>query len=100
MVKAIGKVLGIQNDLFARWHVKDGDDLKDPVLTPNSEREGFMHGRMMVNLDESLESGAEESLSSPAQSDIGTPAEELRQCPFTGMAKQMESLNLRSPDTP
>jgi hypothetical protein len=100
IVKAIGKVLWIQNDLFARWHVKDGEDLKKPPLTPSSEKEGFLHGKMMVNLDKDLRSGAEESFSSPVPSDLDTPAEELRQCPFTGLADKMEGLGVRASTDP
>jgi hypothetical protein len=93
MVKAIGKVLWIQNDLFARWHVKDGEGLKRSVLTPNSEKDGFL---MMFKLDDSIGSSTEEGFSSPAPSDVGTPAEELKQCPFTGLANHMGNLDLRS----
>lgn len=93
LIKALGKVLWIQNDLFARWHLKDGEDSRKPALTPNSEREGFLHGKMMVDLNASS-SGTEEGFSSPAPSDIGTPAEELR-CPFTTMTEQMERLDVQ-----
>lgn len=94
LVRAIGKVLWIQNDLFARWHVKDGENLKRPALTPSSEKEGFLHGKMMVNPETaSLAIGSDEGFS-PAPSDIGTPAEE-RQCPFTGLADRMEKLGVK-----
>jgi hypothetical protein len=101
LVKALGKVLWIQNDLFARWHLKEGEEArKQSVLTPNSEREGFLHGKMMVNLDAAGSSGAEEGFSSPAPSDIGTPAEELSRCPFTTMTEQLGQLNMQYPQGP
>lgn len=95
LVKAIGKVLWIQNDLFARWHLKDGEDTKKPALTPSSEKEGFLHGKMTVNLEAGGSSGAEEGFSSPTLSDIGTPAEELSRCPFTAMTEQMGQLDVQ-----
>ncbi|KAH9901929.1 Protoglobin-domain-containing protein [Xylariomycetidae sp. FL2044] len=41
LVKAIGKVIWIQNDLFAKWYVRDGDEFAADVEAPRAvEREG------------------------------------------------------------
>jgi hypothetical protein len=92
-------VLWIQNDLFARWHLQREESTKQSILTPSSEREGFLHGKMMVNLDGSRSSGTDEGFSSPTISSVGTPAEELSRCPFTAMTEQMGKVDLpNSPD--
>ena len=96
LIKALGKVLWIQNDLFARWHLQGEENSRRAILTPNSEKEGFLHGKMMVNLDASASSGNEEGFSSPAPSSIGTPAEELGRCPFTTMTEQMGHMNMHA----
>ncbi|KIV99291.1 hypothetical protein, variant [Verruconis gallopava] len=94
LIKAVGKVIWIQNDLFARWHVKDGNALRRPLLSPQSEREGFLHGKRMVDPSGSVSSGGDENFSSPAQSDVGTPAEELKQCPFSGLLDKMDKFEV------
>lgn len=35
-LKALGKVIWIQNDLLAKWHVRDGDDVAPPPSMPSS----------------------------------------------------------------
>lgn len=100
LIKAIGKVLWIQNDLFARWHLQRDEDTKQAVLTPSSEREGFLHGKIMVNLDTGGSSGTDESFSSPTVSSVGTPAEELSRCPFTAMTEHMGQLHMDHSNEP
>jgi len=99
IVKAVGKVVWIQNDLFAKWHVRDGDEFKKQKQEPEVEREGFLHGKMMLNKDESSAGSGAESMS-PAPSDVGTPMEELGQCPFTGLMDRMGSLELKREGLP
>ncbi|KAI5805404.1 Protoglobin-domain-containing protein [Peziza echinospora] len=54
VIKALGKVLWIQNDLFAKWYVRDGDEFftdKDGS-EEDLEPEGVLHGQVIVpNLD-------------------------------------------------
>jgi hypothetical protein len=97
IVRAIGKVLWIQNDLFAKWYVRDGDEFRGQS-SPEFEREGWLHGKLMVNTEDSAGSGAE-SLS-PSASDIGTPREELSQCPFTGLMEKMETFHVENAEYP
>ncbi|KAF2202456.1 hypothetical protein GQ43DRAFT_501624 [Delitschia confertaspora ATCC 74209] len=48
LVKALGKVIWIQNDLFAKWYVRDGDEFADEAEVPEVEREGYLHGKKVL----------------------------------------------------
>ncbi|TGZ78956.1 hypothetical protein EX30DRAFT_355884 [Ascodesmis nigricans] len=49
IVKAMGKVLWIQNDLFAKWYVRDGDEFADEMEEREVEQEGYINGRKIIN---------------------------------------------------
>ncbi|KAF2108163.1 Protoglobin-domain-containing protein [Lophiotrema nucula] len=70
-VKALGKVIWIQNDLFAKWYVRDGDEFRQELVSPEIEREGYLHGKKV--LDTGSDSDVEEMPSGG--------------CPFKGLAK-------------
>lgn len=74
MIKALGKVIWIQNDLFAKWYVRDGEEYTDGVdYSALVDKEGYLHGKKILSED------------GPDASDIATanvPAEGA--CPFTG----------------
>lgn len=72
IIKALGKVLWIQNDLFAKWYVRDGEEYAGDMDDPEIEQEGFLHGKRIVD---------PEKLSEEDESDGGG-------CPFKGMAAQ------------
>ncbi|KAI1140080.1 Protoglobin-domain-containing protein [Hypoxylon sp. FL0543] len=67
LVKALGKVIWVQNDLFAKWYVRDGDEYADEMENQNVEPEGFLHGKKIL---EDIEEGLP---SSPT-------------CPFSGLS--------------
>lgn len=68
LVKAIGKVIWVQNDLFAKWYVRDGDEYAGEMEQPEFEKEGYLNGKkVLVDIEEA-------AVSSPA---AGV-------CPFTG----------------
>lgn len=71
LVKAIGKVIWVQNDLFAKWYVRDGDEYMAEMEKPEIEPEGYLNGRKV------LEDIEEEPHGTPS---YGT-------CPFSGMTK-------------
>jgi len=60
LVKALSKVIWIQNDLFAKWYVRDGDEFAEERLVPEVEPEGYLHGKKILN-DSSDESEIEDS---------------------------------------
>lgn len=49
LVKALGKVIWIQNDLFAKWYVRDGSEYSDENVKVKVEQEGYLHGKKIVN---------------------------------------------------
>ncbi|KAF2491140.1 hypothetical protein BU16DRAFT_530699 [Lophium mytilinum] len=71
LVKALGKVIWIQNDLFAKWYVRDGDEFADDMHAPEVEKEGYLHGKKVIH------DGSESE--SEAESETGGG------CPFKGM---------------
>lgn len=52
IVKALGKVLWIQNDLFAKWYVRDGDEFAEQKPEVEIEGEGMLHGKRVVASEE------------------------------------------------
>ncbi|GKT93913.1 globin-like protein [Colletotrichum tofieldiae] len=48
LVKALGKVIWIQNDLMTKWHVKDGAEFAKDEEEPEIEEEGYLHGRKIL----------------------------------------------------
>jgi hypothetical protein len=48
LVKALSKVIWIQNDLFAKWYVRDGEEFGEEVLVPEVEAEGYLHGKKVL----------------------------------------------------
>ena len=53
LVKALSKVIWIQNDLFAKWYVRDGEEFEEEVLVPEIEPEGYLHGKKVLSGSES-----------------------------------------------
>ena len=60
LVKALSKVIWIQNDLFAKWYVRDGDEFAEERLVPEIEPEGYLHGKKILHDGSESESEAEE----------------------------------------
>lgn len=48
LVKALSKVIWIQNDLFAKWYVRDDDEFAEERSVPKIEPEGYLHGKKML----------------------------------------------------
>ncbi|KAF1960323.1 hypothetical protein CC80DRAFT_405253 [Byssothecium circinans] len=59
LVKAISKVIWIQNDLFAKWYVRDGEEFEDDRLIPEVEPEGYLHGKKILHDSSESESEIE-----------------------------------------
>lgn len=51
LVKALNKVIWIQNDLMAKWHVKDGSEFATGDSDIEIESEGYLHGKKVVGDD-------------------------------------------------
>jgi hypothetical protein len=86
LVKAIGKVIWIQNDLMAKWHIEDGDDFKKSDKEFIIEREGFLHGKKVLeDSDEETEEGTH-TPQPQSPSRIPRPMASESTCPFSGMS--------------
>lgn len=48
LVRAIGKVIWIQNDLFAKWYVRDGEEFADVMSSAYSDEEGYVDGKKVL----------------------------------------------------
>lgn len=76
LVKALCKVIWIQNDLFAKWYVRDGEEFAQERLVPEVEPEGYLHGKQVLR--EGSESGCE----------IEDAAMAAGTCPFKNLASR------------
>lgn len=81
LVKALNKVIWIQNDLMAKWHVKDGAEYATGDSDIEIEQEGWLHGKKVYGDDVAVSS-------SPAPAGV---------CPFTGMGAPVEEPASPSP---
>lgn len=100
IVKALGKVIWIQNDLFAKWYVSDGEEYTDGMDYGEIEKEGWLHGRKVLNEEEPGRDGVEREMRSPGKGEgerEKTPTPDngghglgegmpVGVCPFTGMS--------------
>lgn len=98
LTKALGKVIWIQNDLFAKWYVRDGDEFKEELPDVVIEKEGYLHGKKILQDDEPGSSGSK----TPPTTTPTTPAATAASagdgvCPFTGIAAGVKELKVTSP---
>lgn len=93
LVKAIGKVIWIQNDLMAKWHVRDGEEYQDEDKEVVIEEEGYLHGKKV--LDDSDEDASSPAPGSPSR--IPRPA---GTCPFSGLSKGMDEVKINDDSSP
>jgi hypothetical protein len=75
LVKALSKVIWIQNDLFAKWYVRDGEEFEDEVLVPEIEAEGWLNGVRVMGSDEEIEESAGKKGMCPFKN-LGSPVGE------------------------
>ncbi|KHN94095.1 uncharacterized protein MAM_08025 [Metarhizium album ARSEF 1941] len=69
LVKALNKVIWIQNDFMARWHVREADGFGLLESDVSIEKEGYLHGRQI--LDDKLMADANTRL--PATPNVELP---------------------------
>ncbi|KLU84621.1 hypothetical protein MAPG_03661 [Magnaporthiopsis poae ATCC 64411] len=82
LVKALGKVIWIQNDLMAKWQVRDGAEFRgddDDEGTIIIEDEGYLHGKKILD-DEDVPDAASDSTPTSASS---PPAEKSAKPPVS-----------------
>lgn len=99
ITKALNKVIWIQNDLFTKWYVHDGEEFTDGMdFAPIIEKEGWLHGKKILepesddpaaSSDSSKQSdGSGSSCPFAAAAANGVSARDMAVpsgvCPFTG----------------
>jgi len=97
LVRAVNKILWIQNDLFARYHVHDGEEFADEMSEFSfDDQEGYLGDKRILgsssgsSFDDdrsSISSGMAPSTHSAAPS-AQTAASKTSVCPFEEMGKQ------------
>lgn len=82
LVKALGKVIWIQNDLFAKWYVRDGDEFADEMEQHEYEKEGYLDGRKVLDdIDEVVEKEKEKEDRDATPTSPRSPSA----CPFSSI---------------
>lgn len=92
LVKALGKIIWIQNDLFAKWHIRDGVEFAvndDEIVI---EGEGYLHGKKILHESDADD---EDEASTPTTSSGTTSSG----CPFSGVAEGVEGLKVEEDDS-
>lgn len=99
LVKALGKVIWIQNDLFAKWYVRDGEEFKvsNAEEEVTIEKEGYLHGKKILDCDEDSEDtessdNVQDEVYGSQAIKAPTPAASSSECPFSGITKGMDNL--------
>lgn len=101
IVKALGKVIWIQNDLFAKWYVHDGDEYTDGIDYGVIEKEGWLHGKKVLAHDEEEAEGDDGEASSQASDGTACPGQGAKAaaaagvCPFTGITASIDALKVQ-----
>jgi hypothetical protein len=97
LVRAVNKILWIQNDLFARYHVHDGDEFADEMSELSfDDREGYLGDKKILgsssssSVDDdrsSISSGVAPSTHSAAPSS-NPAASKTSVCPFAELGER------------
>lgn len=83
LVKALGKVIWIQNDLFAKWYVRDGDEFAADMEKPEFEQEGYLDGkRILEDIDVEDQKDGDATPKTPKSPTT---------CPFSGIPIRSKS---------
>lgn len=93
LIRALSKLIWIQNDLFAKWYVRDGEEFAEDMENREIEKEGYLHGKKIIRSESSeSESGNE---STPPSTAATAPSS----CPFSGIVKGMAGLEVQESAT-
>lgn len=96
LVKALNKVIWVQNDLMAKWHVKDGAEFEGPDSDIEIEREGYLHGKKILE-DEDMKDNADGNGSPDGEE--SRPRAARGTCPFSGVSAAGASVKHESEGT-
>ncbi|OHE91285.1 hypothetical protein CORC01_13400 [Colletotrichum orchidophilum] len=108
LVKALGKVIWIQNDLMAKWHCKDGAEYqRDDGEEPEIEQEGYLHGKKILESESDEETavngvpggGPRSPSRLPRPNSAGGGGGGGGVCPFTGISAGVEGMTVSDANT-
>lgn len=93
MVKALGKIIWIQNDLFAKWYVHDGEEYTAGVdYAGVVEKEGWLKGKKVLDdVDEEVDGAGKAARGNESDGSDDTAVSPRRAaglkggCPFAGV---------------
>lgn len=96
ITKALNKVIWIQNDLFTKWYVHDGEEFTDGMDFGAIEKEGWLHGKKVLNPEgDGNESEASDDTASPPDANPhGKDKMPAGVCPFTGVSASMAKVKV------
>lgn len=84
LVRAIGKIIWIQNDLFARYRVRDGEEYADEMSEIIiDDKEGFLGDKKILGDNSSSASSSDDDRSSICSMAPSTSSA----CPFSDVAR-------------
>jgi hypothetical protein len=99
IVKALGKVIWIQNDLFTKWYVHDGEEFTDGMDYGEIEKEGWLNGKKVLTPEDEASSEASDDTACPGQRAAARDAVPAGMCPFTGITASMGGLKVKEGKT-
>jgi len=95
VIRAVSKLLWIQNDLFAKWYVTDGAEFRDEMTEqPEIEADGFLHGKRIVDPDDATVPVAKSACPFSGKSAEDAEASSGG-CPFSGVAEAEKLAGLK-----
>lgn len=98
LVKALNKVIWIQNDLMAKWHVRDGDEFSTGDSDIEIEREGYLNGKRIIGESSGSDTEGPHTESTPSKPSKlpvrngDHPEISEGVCPFTGLGGMASTL--------
>ncbi|KAK1149389.1 hypothetical protein N8T08_006612 [Aspergillus melleus] len=92
LVRAISKIIWIQNDLIARWRIRDGEEYADEISTiPTDDKEGYVGEKKILGDSSASTSSSDDDRSSIASSCAPSAASA---CPFADLGKSVSETKI------
>jgi len=92
ILKALNKVIWIQNDLFTKWYVQDGEEFTAEMDYGVIEKEGWLHGKKVLRPDD--DSDGSDITVSPTDEEAAKGKAKAGVCPFTGVSASMAKVKV------
>jgi hypothetical protein len=98
LVRAIGKIIWIQNDLIAKWRIRDGEEYAEEMSQMTlDEREGFLGDKKILGDSSTSASSSDDDRSSVASNPSIAPSvapSNISACPFADMVVNSSSASV------